>query len=214
MNPVDAFTDRPIAQVARLKITLDDSQPQIMRRIAVPLTSTLHTLHEAIQAVMLFENHHLFRFDVGLRGHETHYGIPDPDGFMDVIDARRATLYQLIDAKLKKFTYIYDFGDDWRHTITVEAVTSADPALTYPRFIDGAHRAPPEDVGGQPGFENFLIVMADPKHPEHAGLKRWYGRTFNPDDIAEPQIVARLAKLNKRKPPTITKNAKSKRQIN
>ncbi len=214
MNPVDAFADLPIAQVARLKITLDDSQPQIMRRIAVPLTSTLHTLHEVIQAVMLFENYHLFRFDVGPRGHETHYGIPDPDGFVDVIDARRATLDQLIDAKLKKFTYTYDFGDDWRHTITVEAVTSADPALTYPRFIDGARRAPPEDVGGQPGFENFLIVMADPKHPEHADLKRWYGRTFNPGDIAETQIAARLAKLNKRKPTTIPKSAKSKRQIN
>jgi hypothetical protein len=214
MKPQDASADSPIAQVARLKITLDDSQPQIMRRIAVPLTSTLHTLHEVIQAVMLFENYHLFRFDVGPRGHETHYGIPDPDGFMDVIDARRATLDQLIDAKLKKFTYTYDFGDDWRHTITVEAVTFADPALTYPRFIDGAHRAPPEDVGGQPGFENFLIVMADPKHPEHADLKRWYGRTFNPDDIAETQIAARLAKVAKRKPKTKPAATKSKRHFN
>ena len=66
-----------MAHVARLKITLDHSKPMIVRRIEVPLTSSLHTLHEAIQAVMLFENYHLFRFDVGPRGHETGYGIPD-----------------------------------------------------------------------------------------------------------------------------------------
>jgi Plasmid pRiA4b ORF-3-like protein len=214
MKPQDAFADSPIAQVARLKITLDYSQPQIVRRIEVPLTSTLYSLHEVIQAVMLFESYHLFQFDVGPRGHETHYGIPNSDGFMDVIDAKRATLDQLIDAKFKKFTYTYDFGDDWRHTVTVEAVTSADPALVYPRFIDGARRAPPEDVGGQPGFENFISVMADPKHPEYTELKRWYGRAFNPDDIAEPQIADRLAKLAKRKPSTKPKIAKPKHQIN
>lgn len=214
MNPQDTSADSPIAQVVRLKITLDYSQPQIMRRIEVPLTSTLYTLHEAIQAVMLFESYHLFQFDVGPRGHETHYGIPDPEGFMEVIDAKRATLEQLIDAKFKKFTYTYDFGDDWRHTITVEAVTSADPALVYPRFIDGARRAPPEDVGGQPGFENFLSVINDPSHPEYADIKRWYGRTFNPHDIAEPQISARIAKLAKRKPPRKVATAKPKRLMN
>lgn len=214
MNPQDTSADSPIAQVVRLKITLDYSQPQIMRRIEVPLTSTLYTLHEAIQAVMLFESYHLFQFDVGPRGHETHYGIPDPEGFMEVIDAKRATLEQLIDAKFKKFTYTYDFGDDWRHTITVEAVTSADPALVYPRFIDGARRAPPEDVGGQPGFENFLSVINDPSHPEYADIKRWYGRTFNPHDIAEPQISARMAKLAKRKPPRKIPVQKSTRSTN
>ena len=203
-----------VDRIARLKITLDYSEPVIVRRIEIPLTSTLHALHEVIQAVMLFENYHLFQFDVGPRGHETRYGIPDPDGFIEVIDARRATLDQLIDAKVKKFAYTYDFGDDWRHTVTVEAVAPADPVLTYPRFIDGAHRAPPEDVGGQPGFEHFLTVMADPHHPEHADIKRWYGRAFDPNDIAEPGIAARMAKLNKRKPSTKPKTAKSKRQIN
>ena len=210
MNPEDALADL----IARLKIMLDYSKPVITRCIEVPLSSTLHTLHEAIQAVMLFENRHLFQFDVGPRGHETHYGIPDPDGFMEIIDTKHATLDQLIDAKIKKFTYTYDFGDDWRHTITVEAVTPADPALAYPRFIEGAHRAPPEDVGGEPGFEHFLAVMANPAHPEHADLTRWYGDSFDLNDISEGKIAARIAKLTKRKPPRKPAAAKSKRQIN
>ena len=212
MNPQDASVDHAIARVVRLKITLDHSKPVIFRRLEVPLTSTLQTLHEAIQAVMLFENYHLFRFDVGPRGHETSYGIPDPDGFMDVIDAKHATLGQLVEVEAKKFIYTYDFGDDWRHTVTVEAVTSADPALVYPRFIDGARRAPPEDVGGEPGFDHFLTVMADPGHPEHADLKRWHGGNFDPTNISETKILTRLAKIAKRKPKTAP--IKSKRQIN
>lgn len=214
MNPQGTSVDHPMAHVARLKITLDHSKPVIFRRIEVPLTSTLHMLHEAIQAVMLFENYHLFRFDVGPRGHETGYGTPDPDGFMDVIDAKHATLGQLIEAEAKKFTYTYDFGDDWRHTISVEAVTSVDPALVYPRFIDGARRAPPEDVGGEPGFEYFLAVMADPSNSEHSDIKRWYGANFDPTDISETKIVARLAKITNRKPKKKIAAIKSKRQIN
>ena len=129
MSPVNTPTDR----VARLRITLDYSKPVIVRRVEVPLHATLHTLHQTIQAVMLFENRHLFQFDVGPRGHETHYGMPDPDGFIDIIDAKHATLDQLVDAGLKTFTYTYDFGDDWRHTIIIEAIAPGDPELNYPR---------------------------------------------------------------------------------
>ena len=210
MTPVDATSNR----VARLKITLDYSKPVIMRRIEVPLSASLYTLHEAIQGVMLFENRHLFQFDVGPRGHETHYGMPDPAGFTHIINAKHATLDQLVDAGIKNFTYTYDFGDNWQHTIAVEAVTPNDPALSYPRFIDGAHRAPPEDVGGEPGFEHFITVMANPKHPEHADLKRWYGGVFEPNTIDEKLINTRIAKLAKRKPPRKISAPKSKRQTN
>ena len=210
MTPVEVLDDR----IARLKITLDYNKPVIMRRIEVPLSASLYTLHEAIQAVMLFENRHLFRFDVGPRGHETGYGIPDNDGFMEVINAKHATLDQLIDAKINKFTYTYDFGDDWRHTIAVEAVTPVDPALIYPRFIDGTRRAPPEDVGGEPGFEHFLAAMEDTLHPEHDNLKQWYGRRFDPNDISETVIATRLKKLATRKPPKKPAMSKSKRQTN
>ncbi|MBA4370586.1 MAG: hypothetical protein C0418_03285, partial [Coriobacteriaceae bacterium] len=39
---------------------------------------------------------------------------------------------------------------------------------------------PPEDCGGIPGFAEFVEAMADPRHPEHAALKRWYGGEFDP----------------------------------
>ncbi|WP_443018358.1 IS1096 element passenger TnpR family protein [Sphingobium sp. Ant17] len=35
------------------------------RRVELPLTNSLKAVHLAIQAAVLFENYHLFQFDVG-----------------------------------------------------------------------------------------------------------------------------------------------------
>jgi hypothetical protein len=187
-------------RIARLKISLDDIRPAIWRRVEVPLTMSMKALHEVVQAVMLFENYHLFQFDIGPRGQETHYGIADPVGdLIEIIDARRAKLGKLIDAGVARLTYTYDFGDDWRHTILVETVTIADPAFDYPRLVDGANCAPPEDVGGLSGFERFIKVMTDPNHPEHGEARQWYGRAFDPTDIRRYEINVRIGKLAHRR---------------
>jgi len=188
-----AHTDR----MARIRIELDDVSPGIWRRIEVPLALCLNGLHQAIQAAMLFEDYHLFQFDAGGQ----RYAIPDPDwdDVHSTIDARNVNVGTLIDRGVTTFKYTYDFGDDWRHTITIEAVVPADPAVDYPRFVDGAGRAPPEDVGGIPGFEEFLEAMTAPRHPERKRLIRWYGREFDPNDFDAPKITARLAKLARRR---------------
>lgn len=196
MNPKDVKTHR----IVRLKMNLDWIKPSIWRRIEVPADAPLTLLHEAVQAAMLFEDYHLFAFETGPRRHETRYAIPDPDGdFTPTMDARRVRLAELVDAGIERFTYTYDFGDDWRHTIVVEAIAQADPSLRYPSFLKGANRAPPEDVGGLPGFEHFLAAMADPSHPEHGELTSWYGRPFDPKDISEDEINRRMVKLAKPK---------------
>jgi Plasmid pRiA4b ORF-3-like protein len=195
MSPTSTDSGR----IARIKIALDDMKPVIWRRVEVPLTASLRALHEVIQAVMLFENRHLFQFDVGDRGDKRHYGIPDPEGgWIKITDAKSVKLGKLLADGVKRLTYTYDFGDDWRHTITIEAVGAADPAKEYPRFVDGARRAPPEDVGGWPGFEQFLEAMARPRHPERKDLIRWYGRVFDPDDIGLADISKNVAKLARR----------------
>lgn len=184
-------------QIARIRITLDDIKPAIWRRVDLPISNSLKTLHLAIQAVMLFENYHLFRFDVG----EASYGIVLDEDFMDppTRDAANIRLAKLIERGTTAFTYTYDFGDDWRHSIDIEGVFTADPATDYPKFVDGERRAPPEDVGGLPGFEEFLDAMAKPRHPERKSLLQWYGRPFNPEDISADVIHARMAKLAKRR---------------
>jgi hypothetical protein len=61
--------------------------------------------------------------------------------------------------------YEYDFGDCWRHEIVLETVSPPEPGIKYPRCIDGARACPPEDVGGVPGFADFVRAIKDPNDP-------------------------------------------------
>ena len=197
-------------RIARRHIQLDDVQPAIWRRVEVPLTSTLKAVHDVIQAAMLFEDYHLFQFEIGDR----RYGYPDPDWGDEMRDARNIRLGAILARGETRFTYTYDFGDDWRHTIVVENVVVADPTVEYPRFIEGARRAPPEDVGGPPGFEEFLRVMAEPTDPERDSVMTWYGRPFDPTDIDLDAITVRLAKLARRRAQGKAGFEKSRNRIN
>ena len=59
----------------------------------------------------------------------------------------------------------------------------------------GARARPPEDVGGVPGYERFLEVIADRDDHEHADMKRWCGGHFDPDwfDLAMTDKGVRAA---------------------
>jgi hypothetical protein len=52
------------------------------------------------------------------------------------------------------FEYNYDSGDDWWFSVEVTRVLASEGAR-YPRLVGGAGLAPPEDIGGTPGFERF-----------------------------------------------------------
>ncbi|MGM8215898.1 IS1096 element passenger TnpR family protein [Bacillaceae bacterium W0354] len=45
-------------------------------------------------------------------------------------------------------------------------------------FIDGAEDAPPEDVGGLPGYYQFLEIYNNPKHPLHKEYRTWAQEQF------------------------------------
>src|SRR3546814_10213984 len=94
-------------QIARIRITLEDMKPAIWRRVELPVTNSLKTLHLAIQACMLFENYHLFRFEVG----DAAYGIRfrDDDAYMiRTRDAANVRIGTLVERGVTSFIYTYD----------------------------------------------------------------------------------------------------------
>lgn len=199
-----------VDRIARLHIQLNDIEPLIWRRVEVPLTMSLKGLHDVIQAVMLFEDYHLFEFEAGGR----YYDVPDPEDLYErkTFAARNVRIAALIERGIATFSYTYDFGDNWRHTITVEAVEDGNPSIEYPRFIDGERRAPPEDVGSTSGFEEFLNVMAKPRHAQHREFVRWYGGRFDPEDLSADIVQDRVAKIARRRTLGKTGFAKSQNQ--
>ena len=188
-----------VDRVARVRITLDRIRPLIWRRVDIPLTMSLKGVHEVIQAVMLFDDHHQFDFHVEIDGVVRRYGIPDPDGLVEILDAKSTKLGMLIDHGTSEIAYCYDFGDNWQHRLVIQGVSDADPKVEYPKFVDGKRRAPPEDVGGTLGFSEFTKAMRDPDHPRHHRMVEWYGRRFDPHDIEIEAITARVKLLANRR---------------
>src|ERR1700683_1007867 len=187
--------------IARLKITLRDVKPQVLRRIEAPLAIRLDRLHLALQAAMGWTNSHLYEIRAG----EVGWGEPDPDDGDGPRDAHKACLADLLeDIGAKTISYLYDFGDGWEHTIKIERIFEAEPGVQYPRLIEAVGRCPPEDVGGPWGYADFLEAVRNPKHERHVELTEWIGEGFDPKAVdveAHAEELAALAKRWTRKPP-------------
>ncbi|MGF6178437.1 plasmid pRiA4b ORF-3 family protein [Ensifer sp. 4252] len=64
------------------------------------------------------------------------------------------------------FSYHYDFGDGWRHTVAVEEFLTLAATPKHGTCVAGERARPPEDVGGVSCYERFLEIIADREDPE------------------------------------------------
>lgn len=194
----------------QIKIELVDSKPLIWRRVIIPADVTFKRLHDIIQFSMDWWDNHLYEFEfpeekLRITNDEEAYAEfkfyqekykskaltkrNDPRGIIARIleIAIRQPQTLKIDNHLEKYntiTYVYDFGDNWQHKIELEKVID-DYEFGYPTILEGEGACPPEDVGGFPGYEEFLRVWNDPNHPEHDEMRRWgEGQHYRPFDIA------------------------------
>lgn len=185
-------------EVIQLKITLDKTKPAIWREVQVERSSTFFELHHIIQIAFGWKNYHLYEFSID--GHT----LGAPEDYManipvteeGVIDARDITVDLIIEPD-ETFSYLYDFGDSWKHLITVEKFLPQQKAKKYP-FCDGGELScPPEDCGGIPGFYNLLEILKDKKHPEYRDSKRWVGKNYDQSLFDKEKVDKRLISLDK-----------------
>jgi len=174
-----ATRKRAVSKIYELYVALEDIEPLIWRRLLVPATITLPKLHDLLQLAMGWTNSHLHSFTIGKKT----FGMADVDDFeeLNMLDERKQTLEAALGDSIREFMYEYDFGDSWRHRIAVKPVARPDTDWHYPLCTGGARAAPPDDVGGPPGYEEFLAAIKDPKHEEHDSMLVWIGGAFDPE---------------------------------
>lgn len=178
--------------IYEIKVTLHDSQPPVWRRIQVRSDITLAKLHRILQCVMGWEDAHLHQFVV----QGQFYGIADrEEELRKTNDERKYRLSDIVPGEGSKFQYDYDFGDNWEHVLKVEKALPPDEGVRYPICLEGARACPPEDVGGIPGYENFLQALNNPGHPEHDEYLEWIGGDFDPEAFDRTQVNQRLRRL-------------------
>lgn len=181
------------ASVYQLKVTLKDIEPPIWRRILVKGDATLFKLHRIIQLAMGWEDYHLHEFVVG----EECYAVPSPEDPwpMETKNEKRAKLSKVAPAEMARFVYEYDLGDSWRHEILVEKIFQPEKDLAHPVCVDGKRSAPPEDCGGTGGYDEFLEIITDPKHPDRDDMLRWAGEDFDPERFDKNTVNRHLRRM-------------------
>jgi yecA family protein len=162
--------------VHRLKITLDGIRPAIWRRVDVASDAKLPFVSQVLITAMGWNDTHLHAFRSG----SITYGEPDPDFPTGMRSERSITLAQLAPAANDRFSFDYDFGDGWEHSVVVESIDVADAGAT-PRCVGGERACPPDDCGGVSGYRDLCRILRNPRHREYAAMRRWAGDAFDPE---------------------------------
>jgi len=182
--------------VLQFKITLCDIHPPVWRQIQVPDHYSFWDLHVAIQDAMGWQDYHLHKFEVFFP--ETavtlRIGIPLPekdrfDDEQDLLPGWKESVAFCFEDRKPRITYLYDFGDDWKHAVDFEGVHSRKPGVKYPACLDGARACPPEDCGGPYGYVDMLKIIADKNHEEYEDTVRWLKPKFDPERFDPRKVV-------------------------
>lgn len=152
-----------------LKVQLRDMNPPVARLIVMPSGSSLDFVHSIIQLVMGWNDIHMYGFRCGETWYVDHPGSPE-----DGLPALRHTLEEAVDRHGPSLLYVYDFGDDWLHDVTVLDMDYPRPAdAVAVECLDGTGPCPIEDVGGVPEYQEFVQIMSNRRHPEYRAMKNW-----------------------------------------
>ncbi|MDR3140265.1 MAG: plasmid pRiA4b ORF-3 family protein [Tannerellaceae bacterium] len=166
------------------------AKPPVWRRIAVPADFTFLRFHDVIQTAFGWDNYHLFEFGDKEHNRNIRISVPvedDPfdfDFFSEVLDASKTKLSTIFKDKFRKFIYIYDFGDNWVHAITLESI-SKDKQKTAV-CLSGKGACPPEDCGSIYGYEEMKEVFETmPESEEADGYREWLG--MDKEEVWDPK---------------------------
>ncbi|PSF14308.1 plasmid pRiA4b ORF-3 family protein [Marinobacter fuscus] len=179
--------------VYQVKITLSGIKPPVWRRVLVSADTTLQDLHRIIQVAMGWRASHLHLFQV-MDGTLIGDLAEDEDGMLGFLDESAVSLSGVLVREGQSIRYEYDFGDSWEHQITLEKILPASgQSAPLPHCTKAVRQCPPEDVGGVPGYFEFLEAMHNPAHPEHEDAREWWGGVFDPEFVDLEEINHLLA---------------------
>lgn len=175
---------RKKAVTLRVRADLSDTKPPVWRRLELVSDLMLDEVDQIMQTAFGWTDSHLHQFRSGPSYHspDTEYYLCPfmvDDGEQGVPEDQVRLDELLVDVGDKLF-YTYDFGDNWRHVIRLEAVGARDQAAPRAVCTGGRGPAPAEDCGGVGGYA-LLVAATDPHHPDHGAARAEFAEAFGSD---------------------------------
>jgi hypothetical protein len=175
------------------KVDLLNSEPLVTRTFKVSSETTLYLMHHIIQALMEWKNYHLYEFSINnllfadIRLVDEEFG--------DFKDVKTIQLEDVFSKTGTKATYLYDFGDGWKHQLELIEISNEPQNELLPAFISGQNACPPEDCGGVYRYLEIIEILGDPSHEEYESIKEWIGPKFNAVKLNSHSIIKELGNL-------------------
>lgn len=153
VNETTIYTLNVEILAGRLSMAFVDKNPVIARVMLILGDQTLEDLHEGIFDAFKRFDPHMYEFQFGKKPMDRNavrYVIPgadvwEPDEDASVGGYVNEVTMDSLQLKVKQsFFYWFDFGDDWWHRITVQAIEQKSPRGRFPRVIGRTGRNPPQ----------------------------------------------------------------------
>ena len=181
------------AFLLRIELDLEGLHP-CWREVLVPATCSFLDLHIIIQLVFNWYDEHLFNFEMVAHSQNLHmeeHAVQIPEDAFVPSGYALATAHDVllgdVFPRSRTARYSYDYGDGWEHKVKV-VKTLRDADITAPQLMDGKGDAPPEDVGGPGGFEDFLVTISSPFNAGCVDALAWAeSQGYEPFDLKNKQ---------------------------
>jgi hypothetical protein len=156
-------------KVYTLKVALNGDK-RIWRRIAIRADQTLHDLHKTIYKAFDRYDQHLYSFYFARPGqpigcgwrklreaaeytHPYNAAEPNPLTGRRLPSAAKKPIGALQLKTGHAFVYLFDFGDEWWHEISVETTDGQSDQRKYPQIIEKHGNSPPQYLDPEEGGE-------------------------------------------------------------
>ena len=151
-----------------------------------------------MQTAMGWTDSHLHEFASGDgrtdRLAEQYRPQASPDNAPPGVDETSVGLDEVLVEPGDQLFHNYDFGDDWAHTLRLEAVSAREPEQPSAVCLVGARACPPEDCGGIWAYHHLLRALSRPADADNEELLDWVGPDFDPGRFDVDDVNSALAR--------------------
>ena len=170
--------------VFKLYAELADFKPKMWRRFYVPMDYTMEQLAFILMAMFNMSGSHLYSFmvpnqdmDIGCELDSMGFGDPSTHAASEV------TLKDVFDGGDSRFTFVYDFGDDWEVKVKLEKFGTIAPVANkdLPYIDSGAGFGIIEDCGGVYGLEDIAEAFKSKTGEQYEEYREWLGMDESED---------------------------------
>lgn len=185
--------ESPVVKSYLLRIELLYADRPIWRELWVPSNITLEFLHDVIQDSMGWDDAHMHCFEFQKRRFESMQFM---DGFDEECEPEETVLLSdLLTRARQKLRYIYDFGDEWLHSVTLKKQVSALNDQDLYVCVGGEGACPMEDCGGTYGHERICNYLKTGVDDGFMPYEEWGVNEYDPDAFDAAEVTEDLKEM-------------------